>query len=91
MTTPAEGTETLRSGLLTFVNSQVSLNPSLPILADTDLLLTGFVDSVGVFEIVAWLQQTTGVDIDPMHIVIENFQTVNQIVALVDRLRSGQH
>jgi acyl carrier protein len=75
-----------RGDLLTFINNQVSLNPSTPVLGDTDLLLTGLVDSVGVFEIVSWLHQATGIDIDPIHIVIDNFRTVDQIVALVERL-----
>lgn len=88
--TTSLGTTEFRRELLAFINQQVSLNPTHPIVGETDLLLTGLVDSVGVFEIVAWLQQTAGVDIDPVHIVIENFGTVDQMVALVDRLRAEQ-
>lgn len=88
--TTSDRSHALRSELVTFINQQVSLNPTQTVAGDTDLLVTGLVDSVGVFEIVAWLQQATAVDIDPIHIVIENFRTVDQMVALVDRLRAGQ-
>jgi len=91
MTTSTEGAATLQRDLLAFVNGQLSLDSSVPILGDTDLLLTGLIDSMGAFEIVAWIRHTTGVDIDPIHIVIENFRTVERIVALVDRLRSEPH
>lgn len=78
----------LRPALMEFVNSRVSLDPSQPIVGDTDLLMTGLVDSIGVFEIVGWIQTTASVEIDPVDIVIENFRTVDRMVALVDRLRS---
>lgn len=77
----------LRDELLEFVNGQISRPTPVPIGGETDLLLTGLVDSFGVVEIVAWLQEKTGVEIDPIDIVIDNFRTVDRIVALVDRLR----
>ncbi len=80
----------LRDDLLAFVNGQISLNTTVPIGGATDLLLTGLVDSFGVVEIVAWLEQRAEVAIDPVDIVIDNFRTVDRIVALVDRVRSGR-
>ena len=77
---------TLQQDLLDFINDDVSLDPSVTIVADTDLLLTGLVDSLGVVEVVGWLQDRTGVTIDPMDVVLENFQTVDRMVALVERL-----
>lgn len=77
---------TLQQDLLDFINADVSLDPSVTIVADTDLLLTALVDSLGVVEIVGWLQEHTGLAIDPMDVVLENFQTVERMVALVERL-----
>lgn len=77
---------TIRTDLLNFVNAEVNLDPSVEIKADTDLLLTGLVDSVGVVEIVGWLEDEVGVDIDPLDIVLANFQTVDRMIALVNRL-----
>ena len=78
----------MRDELLEFINAQVSLDASVPIGPETDLLLTGLVDSLGVVEIVGWLQDRTGVEIDPVEVVIENFQTADRMMALVDRLLS---
>ena len=77
---------TLQQDLLDFINADVSLDPSVTIVADTDLLLTALVDSLGVVEIVGWLQDRAEVIIDPMDVVLENFQTVDRMVALVERL-----
>ena len=77
---------TLQQDLLDFINADVSLDPSVTVVADTDLLLTALVDSLGVVEIVGWLQDRAGVTIDQLDVVLENFQTVDRMVALVERL-----
>lgn len=73
--------------LLDFVNSEVSLDPSTPIELETDLLLTGLVDSLGVIRIVQWLEDLLDLVIDPVDVILENFQTPTRMVAFVDRLR----
>jgi acyl carrier protein len=78
----------MRDELLAFVNDDVNLDPSVEIVGDTDLLLTGLVDSVGVIEIVGWLEDEVGVEVEPTEVVLANFQTVDAMIALVERLRS---
>jgi len=73
--------------LLTFVNAEVSLDPTAVVEADTDLLLSGLVDSLGVVRIVHWLETTEDLMIDPVEVVLDNFQTVTQMAALIDRLK----
>lgn len=80
----------MRDELLEYINNEVSLDPTILIGAETDLLLTGLVDSVGVIEIVGWLEDTTEVEIDPTHVVLDNFQTVDRMLALVERLTPDQ-
>lgn len=79
----------IRDDLLAFVNTHVNLDPSVEVVGDTDLLLTGLVDSVGVIEIVGWLQDEAGIEIDPMDVVLDNFQTVDAMTAFVGRLQSN--
>ena len=74
----------LRSDLLEMINREVSLDQSIEITSSTDLLLTGLVDSLGVVDIVAWLEDRTGSEIDPGDVVIEHFQTVDLMVAFVE-------
>lgn len=79
----------MRDDLLAFVNTHVNLDPSVEIAGDTDLMLTGLVDSVGVIEIVGWLQDEAGIEIDPMDVVLDNFQTVDAMTAFVGRLQAS--
>ena len=78
----------MREQLLSFVNIDVSLDPSVEIVGDTDLLLTGLVDSVGLIEIVGWLEDEAGIAVDPIDVVLANFQTVDKMVALIERIQS---
>ena len=73
------------SDLLEFVNDEISLDPGHVADGATDLLLTGLVDSLGVVQIVGWIEDEVGITIDPADVVLENFQTVDQMVAYVQR------
>ena len=71
------------SKLLEMINTQVSLDPDVEVLADTDLLMTGLVDSLGILSVVAWIEDAASVEIDPADIVVEHFQTVTRMVDFV--------
>lgn len=79
----------LREGLLELINGEISIDPSVPVLGETDLLATGQVDSLGIVEVVAWMEEAIGVEIDPVDIVRTNFQTVDSMVAFAERLTDG--
>ncbi len=72
--------ENLISSLLTFINAEVSLVHE-PVEAGTDLLLTGAVDSLGVVTVTQWIEDELGFEVDPTEVVLENFQTVELMVA----------
>ncbi len=65
--------------LLKFVNAEVSLIGDT-IETDTDLLLTGAVDSLGVMSITGWIEDELGFQVDATEITLDNFQTVGQTV-----------
>jgi acyl carrier protein len=69
----------LTNRLLTFVGDEVSLG-DLVVEGDTDLLLTGAVDSLGVIRITQWLHDEIGIEVDPAHVTLDNFQTVDRMV-----------
>ena len=85
MTTVSEETA---ERLLRFVTTEVSVTGE-PVDVDTDLLLTGAVDSLGVIRITQWMEDELGVVVDPVDVTLENFQTVGCMVAyLAQRLGS---
>ena len=70
----------LSSLLLKFVQEEVAVT-DIELQGDTDLLLTGAVDSLGVIRITQWLEDVGGIDVDPADVTLENFQTVDRMVA----------
>ena len=66
--------------LLTFVQDEVCLLP-VDLQLETDLLLTGAVDSLGVIRITQWLEDEFDIEVDPVEVTLENFRTVGHIVA----------
>lgn len=59
-------------------------------VAVTDSLLdSGLIDSVGIFELVSFLEERFGVQIPDEEIVPEHFETIENLNALVARLRAG--
>ena len=87
MTAPSDPS-TLERDLIELIDTELSLDPSHPVERDTDLLLTGQVDSLGVVQIVAWLEERLGITIDPSDVVLDNFQTVAAMVDFAERSSS---
>jgi acyl carrier protein len=78
----------LRAQLCTFIDDAVSLDPDTPVAPDTDLLMTGLVDSLGVVQIVSWMEQELGIVVEPTDVVLEHFQTVDAMAGFVERRRA---
>jgi acyl carrier protein len=80
----AAGAHSLTTALTTFIDDEVSTGFE-PVRPDTDLVMTGLVDSLGVVMIVEWLEEQLAIEIDPSDVVIEHFVSV---AAMIDYLRS---
>jgi acyl carrier protein len=80
VTPSTQDTAALGGELTAFINDEVSLGDD-PAAADTDLLMSGLVDSLGVVMIVEWLERRLGIEIDPSDVVLEHFESVDAIVA----------
>ena len=65
--------------LVEYIRADVAVGGE-PLEADTDLVLTGLVDSLGVMLIVEWIEAELDVEIDPGDIVIEHFDMVASMV-----------
>jgi len=73
----------LTEALTSFIQDEIVLDDVI-VESDTDLLLSGAVDSLGVIRITHWIEETTGVLVDPGDVTLENFQTVAKIAAYLD-------
>ena len=68
--------------LITFIRDEVAVVDG-EVAPDTDLLLSGLVDSLGVIRITQWIEDELDVDVPPGDVTLENFQTVDRIVSYV--------
>lgn len=57
--------------------------------SDTPLFSSGIIDSFGVLELIAFLEESFGVDIDPARHDLSEFDTVDKIVSLIGRLQQA--
>jgi acyl carrier protein len=76
-------TDTLSSELLEFIRDEVALSDD-PLTADTNLLLSGVVDSLGVIRITHWLEERTGRSIPAGDVTLENFHSAAAIAAYME-------
>lgn len=50
---------------------------------ETQLLEKGFVDSMGIFRLICFIEEEFGVDLEPSEIQVEHFRNIESIMALV--------
>lgn len=74
---------TYSDSLISLITDEIAPVGEL-IEADTDLLLTGAVDSLGVVRIVQWMEDEYDIRIDPTDVTLDNFQTVAAMVAYLE-------
>ncbi|MBL4812925.1 MAG: acyl carrier protein [Rhodobacteraceae bacterium] len=65
--------------LQTFV--QTNLLAGQSVATDENMLLSGLVDSLGVMTLVSHLETEAGIHIPPEDVILENFATINAIIA----------
>lgn len=63
-----------------------SVNPKAAHHIDDDLIETGVIDSFEIVNVVMELEEALNVEIDPELVSPENFQSVDAIVNLMERL-----
>jgi acyl carrier protein len=56
---------------------------------NTSFLENGFVDSMGIMELVAFVQSEFGFEVDPMEILPEHFDSVNGLAGYIRRKQNN--
>jgi acyl carrier protein len=71
-----------------FIREQFMVRPDDPHFSrTTDLYENGFVDSVGVVELLAFIDEEFGVEIPEKLLLSKDFSNIDGIAGIVDRLR----
>jgi acyl carrier protein len=77
--------EEIRSSVHDFILQRFPAAQAQGLSADDSLLDLGIVDSLGVLEIVTFIEQTFGVALADDEMIAENFASVSAMAGLVQR------
>lgn len=68
----------------TYITQQFLLDqPDAELKSDAKLIQQGIVDSLGIFLLIAFLQERFGIEVKPEEVVLENFESINAIRRMV--------
>jgi acyl carrier protein len=74
--------------ILEFIRDEADLEED-EVDAETSLFRGQLLDSMNLTALIAYLEETFGIRVKPMDIVYENLDTVNHMVAFVERKKAG--
>lgn len=76
-----------KSYIMQFVKGELMHGRGTSINEDTDLLSAGIIDSLGVLQLVSFVDETFGIQIPDEDVVIENFKSVNTLAAYLESIK----
>jgi acyl carrier protein len=80
---------TIGSSLISFIQEEiVGDGRGITVDADTRLIDGGLIDSMGLMQIIAFIEEQTALRISDDEVMPDNFQTVASMERLIARLRS---
>ncbi len=65
--------------LLAYINGELLSGKGVQAASDTRLFEDGWIDSLSILKLIAFIELMTGREIPDEQVVMENFQSVNQI------------
>ncbi len=65
--------------LMEYVKNEIMRNRNARLSEDEDLLSSGILDSLGILQLVAYIEKSFGIRIPDEDVVFENFQSIQSI------------
>lgn len=85
-------TEQIESQVRNFIFQQFLLNMEDSDLTNNDSFLErGIVDSTGILEVVAFLEETYSLTIEDEELIPENLDSITNVVSFIERKLGTQH
>lgn len=78
----------LRNELVTFIQDTLARGQELEIQNDDRLLDLGIIDSMGLMQLIGFIEERTGLRVPDNEVVRDNFQTVESMEEMIERLRA---
>ena len=77
--------QTIEQQLRRFVSDNFPFGPVDGLSGDDSFLDQGIVDSTGVLELVAFIEETYGITVQDQELVPANLDSINRLVSFVER------
>jgi acyl carrier protein len=71
--------------LMDYIKNEIMRNRNAKLGEDEDLLSSGILDSLGILQLVAFIEKTFGIRIPDEDVVFDNFQSVSAMVDYLQR------
>jgi acyl carrier protein len=81
---------TSSSILLDFVKNELAVGSKKNVQTSDDLLSAGILDSLGVLQLVSFVEEQFGIQVPDEDVVMENFQSVDALSTYLTQLAAQQ-
>lgn len=72
-----------------YIKNEIMRNRNANLPDDEDLLSSGILDSLGILQLVAYIDETFGIEIPDKDVVYENFNSVRALTEYLQQLSSS--
>jgi acyl carrier protein len=87
---PLGGTNMSTSNiLLEYIKKELAVGSKRNIQMDDDLLSAGIIDSLGVLQLVSFIEDQFNIQMPDEDVVLENFQSVNSLANYLDNFQKA--
>ena len=75
--------------LLDYIKKELAVGSKRNIQMEDDLLSAGIIDSLGVLQLVAFIEEQFNIQMPDEDVVLENFQSVNSLANYLDNFQKA--
>jgi D-alanine--poly(phosphoribitol) ligase subunit 2 len=75
--------------LLEFIKKELAIGSKRNIQLEDDLLSAGIIDSLGVLQLVAFIEEQFNIQMPDEDVVLENFQSVNSLANYLENFQKA--
>ncbi|MBN8533566.1 MAG: acyl carrier protein [Rhizobiales bacterium] len=87
--TPAPQAGTAEFALLAgFLRQMSPAAKAITLTQETQLLASGILDSLGILQLMSFLSDELGIEIDDEDFTLDNFETIGSLIAFIQRRQS---
>lgn len=80
---------TVEGSLRRFIRDELGVTTTVELTDDFPLIENGVIDSLGILEVVQFIEREFGVEVDDEDLVLDSFGTIARITLLVGAKRSA--